>query len=186
MSKQFVADCRAFANQWTSLLNSTVCQGIRLKCVTWPKVNPPVANIGYEITRDNLETVGIPLTISRAPARLHLGLSSRLELDSEGTYVMSRSSVFVLATDQALNSVLLHYDFERDKQDDWPEAHLHVVGESPAWVWALDGKNELGALHLPVGPRRFRPTLEDLIEFLINEKLVQAHSDWKASPHGGT
>lgn len=32
------------------------------------------------------------------------------------------------------------------------------------------------ALHLPLGHRRFRPTLEDLIRFLIVEKLVDFRS----------
>jgi hypothetical protein len=37
----------------------------------------------------------------------------------------------------------------------------------------------LQRLHLPVGGRRFRPTLEDLIDFLIIEKLVtDCRPDW--------
>jgi len=34
-------------------------------------------------------------------------------------------------------------------------------------------------LHLPVGGRRFRPTLEDLIEFLITERLVKGKQGWQ-------
>jgi hypothetical protein len=34
-------------------------------------------------------------------------------------------------------------------------------------------------LHLPVGGRRFRPTLEDLIEFLITERLVKGNEGWQ-------
>ena len=34
-------------------------------------------------------------------------------------------------------------------------------------------------LHLPVGGRRFRPSLEDLIEFCILEDLVTPRRDWQ-------
>jgi hypothetical protein len=37
-------------------------------------------------------------------------------------------------------------------------------------------------MHLPVGPRegrRFRPSLEDVIEFLVVEDLVEARPKWQ-------
>lgn len=33
-------------------------------------------------------------------------------------------------------------------------------------------------LHFPVGGRRFRPILEDVIEFLIAEKLAEPRARW--------
>jgi hypothetical protein len=38
---------------------------------------------------------------------------------------------------------------------------------------------ELSRLHLPVGGRRFRPTLEDVIEFLVIEKLAEPRAGWR-------
>jgi hypothetical protein len=43
----------------------------------------------------------------------------------------------------------------------------------------------LERLHLPVGDRRFRPTLEDLVEFLIMEKLADPHRRWKSAIDAG-
>lgn len=43
----------------------------------------------------------------------------------------------------------------------------------------LNGTVTDGVLHLPVDGRRFRPTLEDLIELLIVEQLVDARPGWK-------
>jgi hypothetical protein len=37
----------------------------------------------------------------------------------------------------------------------------------------------LHKLHLPVGGRRFRPALEDVLEFLVNEGIVVASTGWK-------
>jgi hypothetical protein len=37
----------------------------------------------------------------------------------------------------------------------------------------------LGRFHFPVGGRRFRPTLEDLIEFLVVEGLVDSYANWR-------
>jgi hypothetical protein len=38
----------------------------------------------------------------------------------------------------------------------------------------------LEAFHVPVGGRRFRPTLEDFIEFLHMERLLPTlHSEWR-------
>ena len=42
-----------------------------------------------------------------------------------------------------------------------------------------DRKRSFEDLHLPVGGRRFRPTLEDLIEFLITERLVRGREGWQ-------
>jgi hypothetical protein len=65
------------------------------------------------------------------------------------------------------------------------EAHLQICASSEAWRKAgkrLDGRERLlERLHLPVGGRRFRPTLEDLIEFLIVEKLAEPQDDWESA-----
>lgn len=40
-------------------------------------------------------------------------------------------------------------------------------------------KDPMAKLHFPVGGRRYRPSLEDVIEFLVNERLVRARDGWK-------
>ncbi len=101
-------------------------------------------------------------------------------LDESGRYLAVVSSfIGIYATDRD-RSCLCHFDYERDKTGGYPEAHLQVLGESPALA-AWGGrfhKKELGRLHLPVGGRRYRPALEDVIEFLIVEKLADARSGW--------
>ena len=96
---------------------------------------------------------------------------------------MIRSSVMYLTLDASGDEVLLHYDYERDKSDGYPEVHLQVCATSDAWEQASLGYGPSGRplerLHLPVGGRRYRPTAEDLIEFLMTEKLVTGRPGWQ-------
>jgi hypothetical protein len=73
----------------------------------------------------------------------------------------------------------MHYDCDRDKGDGYPEAHLHVCAEPSGWPAPCsatrgDERPFESALHFPVGGRRYRPALEDLIEFLIVEQIAEA------------
>jgi hypothetical protein len=78
-------------------------------------------------------------------------------------------------------SPLCHFDYERSKSG-YPEAHLQVFGESAALTaWEGDpfGRRGLGRLHFPMGGRRYRPILEDVIEFLVAEGLAEARDGWR-------
>jgi hypothetical protein len=125
----------------------------------------------------------VPLAIKRKP-HLYLGTLFRMAADDSGRYPMIRSSVLYLSPDEDGSRLLLHYDYERDKADGYPEAHLQVCATSEGWdeVTARYGAKgrPLERLHLPVGGRRYRPTIEDLIEFLIVEELAAEHrQDWQ-------
>jgi hypothetical protein len=105
-----------------------------------------------------------------------------MRADQEGQYLMVKSSFMGLFLDPSLEEALLHYDYERDKQDGYPEAHLQVVATSESWEElarrAGHEARPLERLHLPVGGRRYRPTLEELIDFLITEDLADGHPGW--------
>ena len=183
-------ESRKFKTELDELLNCTICTGVSLKSIV-TSASPQRTVVGYKITKDNQDvTAGIPVTIGDSDPRLYLGLSIRLAPDEQQTYLMVTSSVMILATaadvaDEA--NILLHYDYERGKheRDDYPEAHLQICASSDAWRAAakrIDGTDRLlERLHLPVGDRHYRPTLEDLIEFLIREKLAKPHRRWKSA-----
>ncbi|WP_157034975.1 hypothetical protein [Actinocatenispora sera] len=78
---------------------------------------------------------------------------------------------------------VFHYDFERNKQG-YTEAHLQVLGENAPMTQVMRElcsrkQKLLGDLHFPVGGRRFRPSIEDLIEFLIEEELAKPKLGWR-------
>lgn len=167
-----------FAGDLTDLLNASLCKGVRLKAVV---SEPGRAVVGYKISkRSQLATEGIAVTRGKKPS-CYLGLSYRLQADDEGTYLTVTSSFIGLFADRDLDQALLHYDYERGKGDGYPEAHLQVTAESAAWK-ALCAKKDgraLEKLHLPVGGRRYRPTLEDVVEFLGSEGLADMKAGWQ-------
>ena len=60
-------------------------------------------------------------------------------------------------------------------------AHLHIHASSPelAWIYGTASKpvHALHDLHIPVGDKRFRPTLEEFLFFLHDEHLF---TDWRS------
>lgn len=169
------------ADELSSLLNGTICHGIRLNSVI-SDGDQARAVVGYKISKENLSGItGIPITCSGRYPKLYLGLSMRLAPDRQRQHLMVNSSVMILSAGRDVSddaNILLHSDYERDKGDGYPEAHLQVHASSDAWgsITRMDGEHRsLDKLHLPVGGRRFRPTLEDLIDFLVSENLVDKH-----------
>jgi hypothetical protein len=75
---------------------------------------------------------------------------------------------------------LFRFDYERHKNN-YPDCHLQVFGSYPPLTSYLEAigkpKQRLERLHFPMGGRRFRPTVEDLIEFLVCEGLIIVGSD---------
>ncbi|MEW1757863.1 hypothetical protein AB0393_15265 [Streptomyces cyaneofuscatus] len=97
-------------------------------------------------------------------------------MDKEAQYLTVHSSYCGIFSDEDLATCLCHFDFEREKEQ-YTAAHLQVHGVSPA-LEALnrdsDARRTLDKLHFPVGGKRFRPSLEDIIEFLVAERLAEA------------
>ena len=136
--------------------------------------------IGYQIDKHDLDPMaGIPITLGARPPTGYLSLSYRLAADVDRRYLMVESSFMGLFLDAELEEPVLHYDYERNKGDGYPEAHLQVCASSGAWdalcAATRGDARPLERLHLPVGGRRFRPTLEDLVDFLLTEKIAEPH-----------
>lgn len=75
------------------------------------------------------------------------------------------------------------HDGHQQEQERYTEAHVQVHARHTALERLLGGlgRKEVDALtkiHLPVGGRRFRPALEDLLECLIDEGGVEPHDGW--------
>jgi hypothetical protein len=98
---------------------------------------------------------------------------------NDAGHLTTRSSLYGVADRADAADPFFHYDYERNKAD-YTEAHLQVFGKNTSLEeMMLDlcvkrDKKSMHELHFPVGGRRFRPTLEDVLEFLIDEQLVKA------------
>jgi len=176
-----------FAAELTTLLDNTVTDGIRITAITDKTARQ--ARIGFGISPSDLDPRMIPLAFGGKAPHLYLGLLFRMAADDADRYPMIRSSVMYLSPDPHSAVTLLHYDYERDKADDYPEAHLQVCATSVEWEEAMASYGSKGRplrkLHLPVGGRRFRPIVEDLIEFLVTEKLAPGRTGWKKHVDAG-
>lgn len=168
----------AFADRLSELLNGTLCRGLRITAASLPS---GYVLVGLGVKKTQVRAQQIPLRGSGARVPLHLTVQYTLHDDDEGEHLMVSSSVLGLCISEDGNRELFHADFERDKADGYPEAHLQVHATSKDWAAFLsDASNDsLNKIHLPAGGRRYRTTLEDMIEFLIAEGAVKPHNGWR-------
>jgi hypothetical protein len=165
----------------SDLLNRTVTDGIPITAVL--RDDGQVGWIGYGINRrEAFPGRGIPLTFGGAPVRCYLHVMHTLVQRHD--VLVTQESSFGLYLDDELNSCLLHYDFAREPGNRYPAAHVQVNAVSPAFeelCRRLGRRDDLSRLHLPVGGKRFRPCLEDVVEMLIAEELAPGRPGWEAA-----
>lgn len=116
-------------------------------------------------------------------------LSLYLLMDWTGTYLKTTSSRVAL-TSVLEKTPLVRMEFEDQYSSGAPHAHWQFHGERGAFSHLLaragafspyvtDRPHSLSTLHFPVGGDRFRPCIEDFIEFLIRECGVDSVEGWE-------
>jgi hypothetical protein len=119
-----------------------------------------------------------------------LSLSIFLDLDRTATYLKT------VRSDVAVHSVLdrtplVRLEYRADMRTD-PIAHWQFHAERGAFSHLLarahvhrpqrvSKPHDLSTLHLPVGGERFRPCLEDVLQFLVVDCGVDHHPAWEAA-----
>lgn len=155
-----------------------------------PVVGVDFGNDGRVFVASGLEAGGsledrwIPL--KAAGMGLKMRFRFWLTWDHLGRYLaVDNSSVgLALASER---EPLVRFEYEREIR----AAHTHVHAESAALAHYLtlkDPKTKLPkvqVMHLPVGGERFRPCLEDIIEFAVDELGVVAVDEWRAVVESG-
>lgn len=172
-----------FAALLTRLVNATVTTGCAFHATLVDGVafiRPP----GKVLDTHPL----LPLSTSADPAvrdaaALWLRVRFTATLDDEGEHLAVQTSVMGLCIDRDTMQGPLRIEYDRNKVGK-QAAHLQLEGESSALghAYAKVGRRNrpLRKLHIPLGDRRFRPTLEDFIEFLAQEELVtDLHLGWR-------
>jgi len=153
-----------------------------------------------EESRYVVRPAGDTVRAQRVP--LHVGgvhladmaLSFYLALDREGLHLKVQKSTFaVYSVLDRTPIVRLEYDAAMTRV---PAAHWHIHAERGAFSHLLarahavgaghvTRPHELSSLHFPVGGERFRPCLEDFLEFLVSECGVDARSGWDGAVRRG-
>ncbi len=175
---------RGFAEKIQHVLNCTITDGITISSVVNTQRNPNSAIVGYGIAKNSPALKAIPLRLTRAKADLYLNAAFTLSLDDQEKYLMVTKSIFGLYLEDDFKSLLVHWDYERNPSDGYPRGHLQIDGVSDNFNSLLEIRSngsmnghvrtKLADIHFPVGGRRFRPVLEDVIEFLIFHDLVDS------------
>lgn len=101
------------------------------------------------------------------------------------------------------NEPLFHYDYYRDPQGRIPGAHINIHHQREDLRAAMEksGQRYRGKavqkklhkgesvsdseLHYPVGGPRFRPAVEDVIQFMVFELGVDVQNDWQPRLESG-
>jgi hypothetical protein len=171
-------DARRFARDVHDLLNKTVCNGAMVSAGVVSR-KPPVVVVGTNLEPDTWVARPVPLTIDAKNPTCFLEAQYRCGLDDRGQFLMVISSFFAIYAPDEL-TMLCHYDYERAKEG-YPAAHVQIRGQCEA-LEALPGPRaaeELEKLHFPVGGRRYRPTIEDMVEFVVTEGFARARPKWR-------
>jgi hypothetical protein len=126
---------------------------------------------------------GVPLLVhGETLAWLRLTYSCRM--DSPQTYLaVDKSSIWVVA--DVDRTPIFRFDYLYDA--DWvPHSHIQVHGQRGALSHLLSktghrSPHNMGALHLPTGGQRFRPDLEDVVQFLIADCGFDSLDGWRTA-----
>lgn len=100
---------------------------------------------------------------------------------------MEESTFNLLAVLDRTPVIRIHYRHDLYAR---PTAHVHVHGHRGALSHLLsqaghDSPHDMSSLHIPVGGARFRPCLEDFIQFLICECRFDALEGWRGPVEAG-
>jgi len=179
------SEAGVFATKIANLLNATVSHGAEFSVSTQDSTLSWVTSGANPDHRDPIALTTGP-SIKGSPL---LGVSIFFKLirdeSNEHLSVLSSGVSLVMNSDSKNPVIRLEYDrgqgiepgVASDKRHRRHAAHAHIHGQSAdlGAIWALNGrltKTNLASLHIPVGGRRFRPSLEDFIEFLVLEDLI--------------
>lgn len=172
-----------FTEEMKALLNCTIASHVQIKAVALQMGDDRLFMLGHLLDKRTLIAHRFPLRPRAPKSELWMDVSFQLRLDAEREHLMVQQSFVGVFGSKDAKHGLFHYDYERDKADGYPDAHLQVDASSEFFGTLNDPRCDSGrplaALHFPVGGRRFRPCLEDIIEFLAVERIVQARDGYE-------
>lgn len=143
------------------------------------------ASIATWVKVDNIDQTA-PIIVGfkgrRNTPKIHLFIEFDCDWSSENSYLSVVRSTMSMKI-EGNNNPLFRYDFDKQKTGTLPTAYLHVHAHRDEISWLLlqseatrpklrkrKGKMPLlSEIHFPLGGERFRPCLEDFLEFSIIE-----------------
>lgn len=117
-----------------------------------------------------------------------LDVFQRFCLDSTEKFLAVEQSVFKV-TAFVDRTPIVRYDYDRSARSK-PSAHIQIHAHRGAISHVLSQTGHpkphaLESLHFPTGGARFRPCLEDLLEFLVRDCKFDAKGTWSTAVKAG-
>lgn len=128
------------------------------------------------------------LAKSSGPVVGMVQLDYALGTDRSGRHLAVHVSTFQLR-DPRGKKPIVRVEYVRDAKR-VPCSHIHVHAESGLFTQLLaatghDSPAAVQSVHIPTGGDRFRPCVEDFIEFLISECRVAGRDGWREEVNQG-
>jgi hypothetical protein len=177
------AQARSFALRTADLLNNTVTHGVEISAL---RTTTGRAVMGSGLTPTSIMPRPISIGLEGSRPVVFLYLVHTYGLDPEGVYLTMSASTMSLYSSPGMadDELIVAIDYVREPVDPFPGAHLRVAGDrrdlDRLHLGMASRHRRLRDLHLPVGGRRFRPTLEDLIQFMVTEEMVIPRPQWRS------
>jgi len=117
-----------------------------------------------------------------------LEVSASCVWDSRSRYLAVEQSKFILSADLD-RTPILRFDYVRD-MNVRPHSHIQMHSHRGALSHLLSQAghptpHDLASLHIPTGGARFRPCLEDVVQFLVEECRFDRVPGWKRRVEAG-
>ena len=126
---------------------------------------------------------GVPLSVD-GERLAWLRPSYLCRLDGVNRFLaIDASKVWIIADVDKTPIFRFEYLYDADTV---PHSHIHVHGQRGALSHLLSrtghaAPHDMASLHLPTGGSRFRPNLEDVLQFLLSDCGFDAVGDWRAA-----
>jgi hypothetical protein len=187
---EFHTKVEGFAKDLENLVNNTVCSTFNLKVLEVGNSNE-LRIISYP-NHSNPQLKPIPTHFDGSygaggEALLGINLSFVMGVDEREGFLAVNNSIISANHLPSGGTPVIRLEYDRDegiepgkrpnRKHGRHAAHVQMHGRSEILeeVWqeyAPSKEPRLESLHIPVGGRRFRPTVEDFIEFLHLEQLI--------------
>lgn len=196
--KDDVSRLQFHAQEFADELTATV-QAVSPQCL------PFIAtSVDKRVVVEQSPNVGIPLMVSEN-VLITLKVRFQCRWSDAGEFLTVDSSSISAFAGTSDRQPIFRYEYERGART-VPAAHLHVHAHRDAFTYTMakagmstargerransDQVPSLQEIHFPLGGHRFRPSLEDVLEMLIDEfgvdhdesareKLAQGRARWR-------
>lgn len=117
-----------------------------------------------------------------------LSVIYKLCVDSFSRYLAVEHSSFALKA-KLDRAPIIRWEYDREARSK-PSSHVQITAHRGALSHILsrlnhDTPHSIESLHLPMGGERFRPCLEDVVEFLIRDCGFPGAASWKSVVRDG-